>query len=108
MDKIKEQIASIKADFIILDAPQLFESGCDKICHYILGVIADEHIRKNRIICRDNITEDNALIRMRAGLSEEFFEKNCDRIIYNSKDLISLKQTVKTIKEELFALEKNT
>ena len=42
---------------VILDAPTLFESGCDKMCSGVLTVTASEKERLNRILLRDRISE---------------------------------------------------
>ena len=51
---------------ILLDAPTLFESGLDKICTRKVSVIAAEDVRRERIIRRDGITEEEAVRRMSA------------------------------------------
>ena len=48
-------------------------------------VVYDERICK-----RDNISKENALMRMNAQLDEEFFKENSDYIIENNSDLSSL------------------
>ena len=59
---------------IVLDAPQLFEAGCEKMCDAVIGVLANRDVRKKRIIARDNISEQDAEIRLSAGKSDEFFK----------------------------------
>lgn len=71
---------------VIFDASQLFESGLDKKCDLIIGITADENVRLSRIINRDNLTVEQAKLRISAGLSDGFFIKNCDYIIKNNGD----------------------
>lgn len=49
---INEKIAELKKDnnIIVLDAPALFESGADKICEFIVAVIAPENVRLDRLV----------------------------------------------------------
>ena len=42
-----------------IDAPQLFESGFDAECSFIIGVTAECETRIARIIARDGITREN-------------------------------------------------
>ena len=70
---------------VLLDAPTLFESGIDSICHKTVAVLSDSDIRLKRIIERDNLTEKQARLRMSAGKSDDFYIKNADYIIYNNK-----------------------
>lgn len=82
---IKERIKSSEAEKILLDAPTLFESGIDSICDKTVAVLADKEIRKNRIISRDNLSEEQALMRIRAGKEDDFFAQKCDYVIYNNE-----------------------
>lgn len=38
---------------VVLDAPTLFESGCDKLCDKIIAVCAGEQTRFARLLLRD-------------------------------------------------------
>ena len=71
---------------VIIDAPLLFESGFDKDCDIIISVIADLDKRTERIIKRDNITSEQAEIRIKNQKSDDFFIANSDYIIYNNND----------------------
>lgn len=75
---------------IILDAPQLFEAGAQSLCDYILSVLADKETRLERIKSRDNITDEQALSRINAQKSDEFFVENSDFVIYNNSDTEAL------------------
>ncbi|MGL5972798.1 MAG: dephospho-CoA kinase [Oscillospiraceae bacterium] len=96
--EIKKDIKKSSYNQIILDVPLLFESGCNKICNFTIGVIAEEQIRKNRIIKRDVITEKNADLRIKSQPKQSFYEKHCDYIIYNhDKSLEMLDIDIKKI-----------
>ncbi len=83
---IKELVlAEIEGEWVLLDAPTLFESGINKICFKTVAVLADREIRLSRIMARDNITSKAALLRINAGKKDEFYIENCDFIIYNNK-----------------------
>lgn len=75
-----------KADKVLLDAPTLFESGMNDICFKTVAVLSDTQIRLNRIIGRDNLSEQDAKLRMSAGKSDNFYKENADYIIYNNND----------------------
>ena len=61
----------INAKRVLLDAPTLFESGADNLCDEVIAVISDEKTRLDRIMARDNIDEDAALLRIKAGKPDE-------------------------------------
>jgi len=69
---------------VVIDAPQLFESGLNKECTVILSVTAPEEDRLVRIMERDGLTEEEARLRMGAQLDETFFRENSDIVIENT------------------------
>ena len=71
-------------EFILLDAPTLFEAGADKQCDIIVAVTADEKLRLKRVTERDGIDEASAARRFASQLSTEFFETHSDCVINNS------------------------
>ena len=84
---IKELVLKeIEGEFVLLDAPTLFESGINVICFKTVAVLSDSQIRLDRIMKRDNITKDAALLRINAGKTDDFYIKNCDFVIYNNED----------------------
>ncbi len=87
---ITEEIQSIIKDMeeigyrgIIIDAIALFESGEDKLCDFTVAVVAPVDIRLERIMKRDNITEEKALERINAQKDESFFTKKADFVLWN-------------------------
>ena len=68
-------LSEINCDKVLLDAPTLFESGVDKICNKTVAVLSDKEIRLKRILARDNITEEQALLRINAGKPDEFYKE---------------------------------
>ncbi len=85
----------------VVDAPQLFESGFDRHCDYIVGVIADEDVRIRRIIARDCITDDAAKKRIRSQKSDAFFMDSCDFIVYNNSGIDALEGQIEHILEKI-------
>lgn len=98
--KTKQRIAELSesgADTVIFDAPQLFESGGNKLCDIIAAVTAPEEVRLRRIMERDGITREEALLRMKAQHSEEFFKENCRYIIDGSLSLEEVEKAARGI-----------
>lgn len=87
--RIKEEIErmSKKYEFILLDAPTLFEAKVDKMCFATVAVVASMNIRLSRIIERDNIDREIAMKRFASQHDTEFFKANCDYVIDNSNDI---------------------
>ncbi len=72
-----------KGNCVIIDAPLLFTSGLWSICHKTVKVFAPERIRLERILGRDNITEEEALLRFSKQTEEAEASKAADIIINN-------------------------
>lgn len=97
---IKEQLAvwdrnGIKA--AVIDAPQLFEAGLEKICEAVIGVLAAQDVRLARIMSRDGISKEAALRRIHAQKSDSFFLSNCHYILENNGDLPALTVRVEAL-----------
>lgn len=87
---VTEEIQSIIKDMdevgyrgVIIDAIALFESGEDRLCDFTVAVIAPKDIRLERIMKRDNITEEKALERINAQKDEKFFTEKADFVLWN-------------------------
>lgn len=89
---------------ILLDAPTLFESGINEICYKTIAVLSNKKNRLARIIERDNLTEEEALLRMSAGKNDDFYLKNADYIIYNND---SQEEFLKEFKQILIKILKS-
>lgn len=85
----------------VVDAPQLFESGFDKHCDFIIGVVADREVRLRRIIARDGIERSAAEKRIDSQLSDDFFTKECDFIVHNNGGIDELDGQLQTILKKL-------
>lgn len=102
VDEIRKYASGGK-EFVLLDAPTLFESGSDKLCDLIVSVIADEQIRAKRIAQRDKIDEEMIKSRFSSQKNDDFYISRSDYVIYNNDTQESLiskaKETALRIKE---------
>ena len=67
-----------------IDAIALIESGIDVKCDIVVGVIAPYETRISRIMDRDGITREQAVMRIEAQKADSFFEEHCDHILENA------------------------
>ncbi len=100
----KMVLKEIDCDRVLLDAPTLFESGADEICHKTVAVLADKEIRLGRILSRDNITDEQALLRINAGKPDDFYKEKCDFVIYNNSDENTFIDSFLNLLKEIFEL----
>lgn len=75
-----------KRESVIIDAPALFESNFDKSCDVIISVVADVQRRIERVMKRDNITEEKAIQRIKNQKDDKFLIEHSDYVIYNNGD----------------------
>ena len=84
---IKEQIKSYREQgmvIIVIDVPLLFESELNQECTITVGVIAPKEKKLERICNRDNITIEEAELRLNSQPNDEYYRNNCDYIIENN------------------------
>lgn len=100
----KMVLKEIDCDKVLLDAPTLFESGVNEICHKTVAVLSDKEIRLGRILSRDNITTEQALLRINAGKTDDFYKEKCDFVIYNNADENTFMESFLNLLKEIFEL----
>lgn len=83
-EKIKEKTKISKCENIIIDAPLLFECELDKICDINISIIAEENIKIERICKRDNITKEEAKLRLNVQKQDKYYIEKSNYIIKNN------------------------
>ncbi len=82
--KILERCVMDGKELAAVDAVALIESGLASECDTVIGILSHRENRLNRIMKRDNISRQAAQERVDAQQPDGFFEKHCDKIIYNN------------------------
>lgn len=99
-----ELIEASDRDMAVIDAPLLFESGMDRMCHTTVAVLADADTRLKRITARDGISEERARARMAAQPDDAFYRERATHTLSNDGDKDALHRAIaaliRTIKEE--------
>lgn len=68
----------------VIDAAALLESDCKDLCEKIIVVCADEKVRLERILLRDRITKEQALLRIKGQKDDNYYLSQADAVINNS------------------------
>ncbi len=97
--EVKE--AFLQYDVVIVDAAAIIESGFYEKCDSMIVVTAPENIRKERIINRDELSEKDAIIRIRGQRSDKFYTDKADYIVRNYEPF-NLETELKPVLKELF------
>ena len=82
---------------VLVDAPQLFESGFDGECDVILSVLASREIRLKRIAERDGLSAEAANARLNAQKDDAFFAAHSHEILYNDGSAARLEDAVERL-----------
>lgn len=98
VQEIQKKISNMNhKQIILIDAPLLFESGLDSICDFVIVIIAKREEQIRRICARDGISEEDAIKRLNAQNTNEFFKENGDIIVSNEKTLQDLEEKIEKI-----------
>lgn len=79
---------------VIIDAPLLIEAGLDSICDSVWAVYAPVEIRLERVMERDNIDREKALLRFTNQMDFEEIKKRADIVICNDGSVDKLENVV--------------
>lgn len=78
----------------IVAIPLLFEAGMQDLFDKIIMVYTDDDIRLKRLMSRNNLTEEDAKMRMNSQTPQDKKVNLCDYVIYNNGTVEELKQTI--------------
>ncbi len=80
----KEAFEAFKThSVVVVDAAAIIESGFANDCDYLIVAEAPLDIRLSRIIARDNISKEDALVRINGQKADDFYTSRADFIIKN-------------------------
>ncbi len=84
---VVERIKQATNEYVLIEAALLIESGFYKLADIIIGVYADEDLRIQRIMNRNNYTYEQAKDRINAQLKWKDLRDMVDIVIDNSNDI---------------------
>ncbi len=100
-DEIKTFFEENKSEkLVFVGIPLLFEADMVYLFDKIIFVYADDDIRLERLLKRNNYTLEHAKARMNSQISQDEKIKKCDYVINNNGSLDKLKnQTIRLIEQ---------
>lgn len=111
-DEIELMIAEKRregAEFVILDAPTLFESGSEKYCDRVGSVIAPVELRRQRLLERDgHLTMEEIDNRIASQHDDEYYSSRSDFVICNEGSMTNLRLQVLEMLEVFRGPKKGT
>lgn len=97
--RVKDELNKIflsDLKIVFVSVPQLFETDFDKLFDKIIYVTADRKIRLERLMKRNSLSKEEALIRVNAQ-KEDKKKENSDFVIENDSDLANLEVQVEKV-----------
>jgi dephospho-CoA kinase len=88
--------------YAIKEAALIFEAGAEKQLDLVIGVQSPLPVRVQRVMQRDNITEQAVLARIQKQMNEEEKMSRCDFIIINDERELLIPQVL-ALHEKLLA-----
>ena len=104
--KIKAEILALfekhkNEKYIFVSVPLLYEAGFESIFDKVILVSVDKNIQLQRLIKRNNFTEEEAQKRISAQMSQQEKIKRADFVIENNSSFEALDEQVKCILNKL-------
>ncbi len=94
LKKILNDLSKEGIKVVVVDAAILFEAGWDKFADEVWVVYTPKALQLKRLRKRENISEDEALIRIEAQMPIEEKIHRADFVIDNSGDLATVEEQV--------------
>lgn len=107
---IKKEISLVKDDskeekkILIIDAALIYETKIDRLMDKIIVVYLDEEEQLKRLIKRNNLSEKEALQKIKSQIPLKEKIEIADYVIDNSNSLDKTKEQVETIWQEIVSL----
>ena len=107
IDRLLAEHAAAGGRYAAVDAINLLDTPLMAKLTATVGIVASEKTRVRRLMERENISEQYALLRIRAQKSAEYFEENCDYIIRNDGSLGDYRRECDALFSKLLKEKKN-
>lgn len=84
-----------------IDAIALIESGLAEKCCAVVGIVAEKATRIERIMKRDGISYEYAMMRVNAQYPNEYFEQKCEYVLHNDGSADRFRNECKNLFKEV-------
>jgi dephospho-CoA kinase len=105
--EINRQANNASGPYVILDIPLLFENKLEHLVHRILVVDVPEKVQIDRVMARDNSTEQLVKSIMSKQVSREYRLSRADDILDNTQSLEQLKHKVNELHQKYRVMAEN-
>ncbi len=102
--EIRKQMERCPARLFVLETAILFETGCDRLCDEVWGVIAGDEIRIARLMDSRGYSREKAESIMRQQMSSGELAERCDLVLVNDGDRQELLDQLENVLENKYGL----
>lgn len=88
-------------DVVVVDAAAIIESGFADECDVLITVHAPVSVRKERIMARDNLSCEDAFVRINGQKDDAFYISKADYVIKNYAPFV-LSEEIAIVEKEIF------
>ena len=99
--EVLQAVEQADSEYVLLDAPTLFEAGLEQKCDAVIAMIAPYNTCVERIMNRDGIDRATAELRLSRQKNEEFFRKHCQHILENDGNIVKLTKSALALAEQI-------
>ncbi|MGL4791155.1 MAG: dephospho-CoA kinase [Anaerotignaceae bacterium] len=92
--EMEEEIKNSTSQLIVIDAPLLLEGTFKELCTEVWVVYAEDSLRLERILKRDNIDEQHGKNRMASQKPWEHYKSHAHVILDNNGDIDTLRKQI--------------
>lgn len=105
IEEIKKKLNTLNENLVFIDIPLLFEAHLEYLVDKIIVVYVNESLQVKRLMKRDNISYEFALLKIKSQMPIDDKAKLADYIINNEKDIdntiTQLNEIIRRIKNEV-------
>ena len=102
--EIRKQMERCPARLLVLETAILFETGCDRLCDEVWGVIAGDEIRIARLMESRGYSREKAESIMRQQMGSGELAERCDVVLVNDGDRQELLDQLENVLENKYGL----
>ena len=102
--EIRKQMERCQARLFVLETAILFETGCDRLCDEVWGVIAGDEIRIARLMESRGYSREKAESIMRQQMGSGELAERCDVVLVNDGDRQELLDQLENVLENKYGL----
>lgn len=105
MKKMFEKTEKEETRFVFFEVPLLFEGGYEHLFDHVIVVMRNEEARIRAVAMRDGLSKEEILSRIKNQSLYEKIDLSGHTVIYNDGDLLSLKNRVTEVVNEIISQE---